>query len=86
MVELNLNKKDENLLEHGDILVDNYNEKSIGVLVKEDNEKYHVVILKDGCLDLFETVHSESMSLETIKESFKLLKKHNEYKMTIDEL
>lgn len=85
MVELNLNKKNEYVLQHGDILVSNY-EESVGVLVKEDNEKYHVVVLSDSSLDLFETVHSESMPLESIKESFKLLKKHNEYKMTIDEL
>ena len=85
MVELNLNKKNEYVLQHGDILVSNY-EESVGVLVKEDNEKYHVVVLSDSSLDLFETIHSESMPLESIKESFKLLKKHNEYKMTIDEL
>lgn len=86
MIELNLNKKDRNVLEHGDILVNNYDEGTIGVLVKESDKKYHVVVLSDSSLDLFETVHSESMSLETIKESYKLLKKHNEYKMTIDEL
>ena len=86
MVELNLNKKNEYVLQHGDILVDKYDDESIGVLVKVNDNKYHVVVLGDSSLDLFETIHSESMSLNIIEEKYTLLKKHHQYKMTIDEL
>lgn len=85
MIELNLNKKEDDILEHGDILISN-DKETITILTKVDNGKYHLIVLNDVLITSLETFHSESMPLESIKKSFKLLKKHNEYKMTIDEL
>lgn len=85
MIELNLNKKDENTLEHGDILISK-DEETTALLVKVDDGKYHLIVLYDDVVNPLETFHSESMPLDSILSGFKVLKKYNEYKMTIDEL
>ena len=85
MIELNLNKKEDDILEHGDILISN-DKETIAILTKVDDEKYHLIVLNDVLVKPLETFHSESMPLNSFSNGFKVLKKHNEYKMTIDEL